>query len=605
MAKEKLTRSQVVDLVIDRYNVSRNGVNSCEHTRDNINAYLNVAGAKLGHGARNDPQVVVNLLLVAVENIASLMSDTPVDVLVSARLPRYDLDAEIYQQVLSKGFEDNDIDTERRRHQKFMLFHGVAYWKLTQEEDRGTKKIKFESIDPTYIFIDPLAKRHQDIKYLTELHEFSKEELKKLYPKYNMGDDGAETEDDNDDIAGFNSAEQEEGKETITVYEHWCLEGDKEKYPNGRRIVCTDAQLLEDKPHEYSCGLNYVANPCYSLPDRIVGLDFIKDLKPLQEEISYLYKRVANIIKLISNGRIVLNGASGINKDKITNKDGEILEVKGAQDVRNAVNFVYPPTSGIGVFLELANKLEFLMNTISGIQDVMQGRGQITSNIPSGKSIEEMQQAAQNRLREMIRNYKSGISMLGEKYAQLVHQTGDVPQIVKLSGVEAEKVKAIMERERNEMIEDIKAAGGRTPEDYEIGADAYEEDRGIKLRGESGSDRYVQYTGDRLGDPLEFRIKVKAGTDLPKSKLDIAAEARLLFASGKIDLGTYLKLTDFPMREEILEKSPEWQAFQQFVQMQQEAAKNAPPRQPAPDQGAVQQPQPSQGEPLPETGGQP
>jgi hypothetical protein len=266
----------------------------------------------------------------------------------------------------------------------------------------------------------------------------------------------------------------------------------------------------------------------------------------------------------------------------ITNKDGGVIPLAVA-DVRAAMSWEYGP--GISqTMMSYADKLEVLFNTLSGFHDVLQGRAEINSSVPSGRSIDELTYASQTRLRQMLRSIKQAWRILGKKIIQEVHQSYTTEDVVRITGADAEAVNSVLERSYREAMGQLAQAGAASVEDFQNGLAIYWAEKGVSGKKDGQNGMYLGYTGNRLGDPNDIEVRVNAGADVPKNKLDVAQVSRELFAAGQIDPQTMMEAIDYPLRDKALERNSQWQMFQQWqaqMQAQQAAQAQAAPQGPA------------------------
>jgi hypothetical protein len=561
-----MDKELLINEIQDRFEAAKIGPNSCWNEQDSIDEYMKGGSRKaVGNGVKAQPELNVDLILVAVEGQSAILNDSPVDILVTPRTPQYELDATIYQQVVNHTLYANQWERLRDQVQKYALINKVGIIKLRVVQKGSDNRIKLEAVNPRYIYLDPTATTQEDADYCIEVVRMSRKDLEKKYPKANLG--SADIVQPDEFLQDFNSGEDDKDSEKVHCYEYWKMDEDKAKYPYGRYVLATDTDILEDRPNAYPCGLPYVFASCYSVPDRVYGRGSFQSLKSLQDEIGMLYRRMSNITKIAANPTLMLSTLSGLDYKQVTNKDGAVLPV-ALPDVRSAMAWEYGP--GVSpAMMGYADKLQYMFDTISGFHDVLQGRAVINSNVPSGKSIDELQAASQTRIRQMMRNIKSAVGILGQKIIAIVNDSYDTEDVVRITGSDVESVKQVLERNYREALNAMAQAGAVSEEEFQTGLAIYFREKGIRAE-KTGSEMFLHYHGTRLGDPNDVQLKVTAGTDIPKNKLDVAAAAQQLMAGGLLDPQTYMEAIDFPLRDKALQRNQMWQAFQQFMAQQQQ-----------------------------------
>jgi len=191
---------------------------------------------------------------------------------------------------------------------------------------------------------------------------------------------------------------------------------------------------------------------------------------------------------------------------------------------------------------------------------------------------------------------------LAKKLNILFQQFGTVEETIKISGNTEEEIMQALNSEHNDAVQQILAAGGRTPEEIRAGVEMKFEDLGITSLQKRSGKTYMSFVGKELGDPNEFEVEVRAGTDIPKTKLDIVAMTEKMMGNPAtaLDIETFLDIIEFPQKDKVLERNKLWQMFRQWLVQQQEAEKQGQQSQQVPEgsQGPGQaqpQGQPGQG----------
>ena len=158
-----------INLIEDRWQAGVNGKNSCKKQSGNIEAYMWDEQPNLNASAEDDTEAqFVNYPMIHIETQASLMNDLPIEILVDAQAPGYELDAKIYEQLVKWMRTTNDDENTRDQMQKYALLLGTGVYKVWFE-DNGTDKIfKYDVIDTRRIVCDPSAKNVKKILWIIE-----------------------------------------------------------------------------------------------------------------------------------------------------------------------------------------------------------------------------------------------------------------------------------------------------------------------------------------------------------------------------------------------------------------------------------------------------
>ena len=565
-------------LIRKRWEASEQAKNSAKFAMGNIQDYIwrNVQN-KNEVAMDDDSRVFINKSMEYIENLCSLANSQDLMFEAYPQLPGFDIDSHIYQQSLRWVANQNkDIETARQAD-KFAMLKGTGIFKVWYEEfyfgGNKVPGIKYTAIDTAYVMVDPLARNSKEISYVIEICFYTKGELKKLYPDYNDDSTGSVSEQTNDYFEVFNTPEMNTEFEMVKVWEMWDQPSDKDKYPFGRTSICTENQTLLEEPCKYECGHQFVFQPCIDIPDRVYGRDYYTYIRDMQDFLNGCFKRIEKITKKTSNGDIVVNPRSGINPDSITNKDGQIFTTDKTY-TGSLADAVYPlPQAQLSpALLDMLQITNNYIKDFCGVQDISMGRAQINSGMPSGASLERLEEASQTRLRQFVYNKTVAKGYLGEKIVSIIHQFFDAESVVRISGSDAQTIKQVWEREKMMGLKQLMDAGANSPEEIDKGMNIFQFGKGVKLDMTDEKNTYLTYKGTNLGDPTVFQIRIEGGVDVPRKKLDIAASADLLLREGRIDIQSYFEMKDIQGMDKILQRLPDYLAFQRFKEKEQQFA---------------------------------
>jgi hypothetical protein len=566
----------MIELTQQRWSVSDSGKNSCKFAEGNIWDYI-WRNANNKNVKKNDDasRLFINKPMEYIENLCALASDTPVDMIIYPERPEYDIDAMIYQQSV-KWVRNNNQDEEiREQMQKFAMLEGTGVYKVWFEPRKFQGQfipwINYTAIDPKYVKVDPMARNSKEIQYVIQLCMYTKSELKRLYPKFDAESNDSVSVQTADEFESYNSPETGTDSEMVKVWEHWTLEGDKNKYPFGRFYVCTENQELADEPNKYECVFPFVFIPFISIPDRVFGRDLYTYLRDMSDVLNRNMKRMEQIIYKNAYGNMIVDTSAGINATSVTNEDCQVIGVK-----RNAKDAVIqlpgPPLNNSPI--QFGELMERYMRDIAGVQDITLGKANINAGTPSGTSLEKLDQLAQTRLRQFVRNIIRGYKQLSEKIVSITHQFFDAESVVRITGGDVQEVKNILERDKAEALNSLMRAGAKSKEEIEEGMKIYEKTKKADVKHGDSNTAYMTFKGDNLGDPNIFVLDCQGGVNIAHKKLDTANQAMMLKQTGDIDPQTFMEAIDFPLKEKALQRNQQWQMFQQWMAQMAEQKKS-------------------------------
>ncbi len=570
----KIEEKKLIDLIENRQEAGWNGKNSCKNMSGNIDAYIWDEQPNLNASIEEDTESqFVNFPMIHIETIASLMNDMPIEILVDAQAPGYELDAKIYE-VLVKHMRATNRDEEARDQlQKYAILLGTGCYKIWHEDKAGRKTIMYDVRDTRKVVCDPSARNMKMLRWIIETVSMNQEEIKKIYPKYNFKKrEGIESDlDIKNENEQYNQSE-EDGSKIVDIRIMTWKDGDIY-----RRTVSSGGQILEDVDSECDY-FPYVFAPFISLPDRIYGLDLFTYLKLQSAVMNKNVKRMQQIINKAAIGNLYIN-STFIDKNTITNKDNQLISMQaGANDIRGMV-LKDPPPPIPDTLITFAKLMEDYMQKTAGTMDI--SGLTVGSNMPSGKSIEEASQIAQTRLRQAVRNIKRLYGDMGRIAIRMMHKLMDVETVVKITGADAQSVVEVLYREDIEAQNALKKAGASTPEEFQIGMQIFAREKGLSVKKNTNNSIYLGIEGQRLGNPDEFAVKVAGGLDIQHGKLDTAQQANMLLQAGAslgqplIDPITYMEATGFQYKEKVMERLPMFQEFRRFQMMKQKEAEEA------------------------------
>ena len=199
------------------------------------------------------------------------------------------------------------------------------------------------------------------------------------------------------------------------------------KYPNGRIITVAGDVLLCDKPSPYKHGrCPYVRFFRYPVPDSGYFYGEIDQMKGLQKRLNKLESQITDILSITSNPPMLVNIASGIKPEKMTNEPGLIIPTN--MDVDRAAKWLQTPNIPSALFMQV-EQISQDIDTVSGIHDITQGRR--PTGITAGVAIETLQEAAQTRLRLAARYLEYSLRCAAELMLSIIWEYYRNPRTIR------------------------------------------------------------------------------------------------------------------------------------------------------------------------------
>ncbi len=315
----------------------------------------------------------------------------------------------------------------------------------------------------------------------------------------------------------------------------------KRKFPKGRRVVIINGRPFEDGPlknDDKKFPFQKLTN--YILPREFYGISEVEQLKSPQQIFNKLINFVLDVLTLAGNPVWLIPTASGVKPKSFTNAPGMQIPYDGVEPPRRAEGSQLQP-----FVMQIIDRMEKWFNEISGTPDI--SRGIASGSVTAASAIENLQDAAQTRLRQKMRNLDDWLVQVGEQYAQLALQHYNVPRIFRLTGKEDSEKYFRFHVER----------------DFDETGSVVLDEKGDPVRiavitnfKENDLKRMVPDEGSTMKFLIRgsFDIKVNTVTGLPFSKSEKEQRLLQLFDRGIIDERAVLERVEFPNFEPILER---------------------------------------------------
>lgn len=306
----------------------------------------------------------------------------------------------------------------------------------------------------------------------------------------------------------------------------------KKRFPKGKLItIYPDKRLrLQSVENPYSHGkFPYVRYVEKIKPRSFMGEGSVRSLVPVNKLINKTLANIFDCMALMGNPVWIVDANSGVKASQLTNGIGQVITKNPGTTVQREA-----PDYNLAPIFQLYETLMALSDQISGIHDVTQGRK--PTGITAAEAINELQEAAQTRIRLKERNLQVSLTKMGYLVTALFMQYYREPRVVKITGKKG------------------------WPEYFEFFVKDVGEGKVQPVkRGYTFSEENKQYTPDEnwtTGNPSKgvFDIEVVSGTSLPYMKEKRGTLARELFKDGVIDAEELLTILDWPRKEEVMRR---------------------------------------------------
>ena len=545
---------------------------------------------------------VINLIWQSIQSTVPIMTDARPRVQF---VPEEPTDLE-FSEVLNQMFESdwNKTDAMTQLLEVILDGHiygaGISSLEFNPEARFGMGQIEIDSFDPAYFFPDPDARCvNKKCKYVITARPVSIEELKVQYAgnpeaqqklthvkgdiqdfqdqarKTDMSGGGGDfwgTVDDSHSERGTPSRGSN-GNSKVLVITIWAKPLDlieeqvdtadestgavlsefvqKKKYPNGRKVVIANKMVIENGPLDYAHQkFPFSVFRNYILPREFWGVSEVEQLESPQKVFNKLLSFALDVLVLMGNPVWVVDSNSGVDTRKLVNKPGLIVTKNPGSNVERREGVQLQP-----YVLQLIEKMTEWFNQVAGSQDIT--RGVNPTGVTANAAIENLQQAAQTRIRQKMRQLDSFLQDVGQQYVDVALERYSQPRIFRLVNRDTEALnyfKFHVEHRQQPDGSHQKVGIMRKPVDVPNKPMLWGEAKEFLIAG-------------------SFDTKVTTGSSLPFSKSDKEGKLLKFYEAGLIDAEEVLKGTDYPNYQVVLQR-----VEQQKQMAAQEQAQMAPPQ---------------------------
>jgi hypothetical protein len=311
------------------------------------------------------------------------------------------------------------------------------------------------------------------------------------------------------------------------------------KYPNGRLIIFSGEEILEDRAIDYPFGFPFaVYQPTQS--DKLIGQGDVEDLMKIQARLTNAYEKLIELLdKYKSQLAVPKKYANAISSNF------DIIEMVPGDPMTQPILFTNKLTQDIQIVRQHIEDLKKDAYKIARINEIMLS-GERPTGVNSGQMVRDLVESPMSSIREMQRNFKNFLTDISNKAVVLVQLYYNQPRIIRMAS--GTRFASMEPNEMGEMEINIYDRDMQTKELEAI--DTIKSDL-------------------TLG---EYEVEITAGSSLPQSQSAIAATTLQLAQQGIFgDINNpdvkelILKTLDYPNYRAIINKIKEEQDEQAQV----------------------------------------
>lgn len=518
---------------------------------------------------------VFNLIFQHIQSQVPIITDTRPRITYIPREPGNLRFAELMNKVYQADWDSNNWLFKTTEVIYDSHIYGIGYSSLTYDEDAnfGAGQIVYKSEDPFYVFPHPEAKDiNEENEGLLIAKPVDVFQARRDHPKQSL-----KIEADMIDIMGGHRSElghirfrSPVNTRTINVEGHhphdhreldkaleitaYLKPGDviedatqddktgkrkfvqRLKWPNGRTVKITggavvqndDSLPFDDLKFPFSRLINYI------LPREFYGISEVENLMSPQVVFNKLISFILDVLTIMGNPIWVVDTASGIDPETIFNRPGLILEKEPGTEVRREEGVHLQP-----YVTQIIDRVKTWYDQLGGSTDVT--RGIQPGNVTAASAIENLQDSAQTRIRQKMRNLDAYLTDVGRQYVSRVMEFYTAPRVFRLTRDDGSMEFFRFNVESEEVADED---GNKRKVNFAVVSSFDKDEDGNLTEGEP----------DRFQIQGELDVKATTGTGLPFAKAEKEQRLLQLFDRGIIDEQEVLEQTDFPNADRVLER---------------------------------------------------
>jgi len=331
----------------------------------------------------------------------------------------------------------------------------------------------------------------------------------------------------------------------------------RKKYKNGRFLVFSEDQVLDDKEYPYRHGkAPWVMFYDYWNPFELFGMGEADQIETLNLEFNLGLKKFANYVRRWTGVHLVLDPANGMDpekvKEQIASGEDNVWEKNAGSEVPKVIDWgqINPAV------LEFVQALPSLIEEITGVTDV--SKGMVTKKQrQSASEIATLIESSYTRTRQKVRNSEWSIKRALYLVLDLMQQFYMIPRPYKIErdgqmifnsvGSSKESVGAMMTPQKKPEPGGVESV--ESNQEYEEEVKDFEE--------------FIREFGDTDQVYADFDLQVQTNSTLPMDRQSLANLMLRLFEWKAVDAKALLETLRVPKSKEIVERLQKMQYAEQ------------------------------------------
>src|SRR3990167_6590056 len=281
----------------------------------------------------------------------------------------------------------------------------------------------------------------------------------------------------------------------------------------------------------------------YINPGEYWGMSDITQIKEGQKELNKIQAMVIDAMKRdVYREKFVLKD-SGIDPDTYVVTQDSMYESRVANPVQEVGKFGLPPEA-----LSYGSIIEAAIEKTAGTAEY---NPPSSGNLPSGRSLQELQEVTQTRLRQKIRNLDESIRLLGVAWLEMILKNYTESRIMRTFNSLNNKQEYVYVF--NEKDPQLAVAIKEQVSRETVAGSEQVDPRTGQPAPNSGTPKY-QHLLNLAEIKGGIDVKVSAGSTVSVSKVATFEQAAMLYKFGVLDQEALLEAADYPDRENIIRR---------------------------------------------------
>ena len=597
------------------YNIWKNGTSWTEKFKKFYDYY----DGKLDRKLYNEDKTSNNIIEEIVETKVTATLDAPFTIQVVpsisplkelTEIKNHQIVADIFNEELHHILKNNDFEELKEQVVRFGEIMGFSAVQTYLSEEDGKEEIKLDYISPENIRWDRSATKVKDLsfiaykqclvpnvvkeKYAKNADGSFNEDLCKLIDRIttSQNQEGVKSSTGNGKVVGYKTEKSgglayntgstdgiQAGKvvEFVVMYlvdtsvyspdSNDNIKTDilkKEsvyRYPYGRMITFAlsekESLILEDKPAPKAF-LSMANIDIFNTMkiSKIEGKSEVEDLIPIQNRINGTLEKQSFLVSQNVNTIVSPDGVMDIGDDEVVEQTItkiEKLNPDGSNPLFTLKNGMIDEAVKLEPILQRYERQAYKKAKLN--ETMINGARQIGTT--SAEQVESLNESPMASIRMIQKNLKNFIVDIGNKIVKLIQEFYTEDRYIEIAtGLTVEQILTTDTGEQIKQQVQVKYAKlGMNQETGQQSVSLYDE--AMNLAQEIS-----------LNDDWEYKIEVVAGTDIPRSRKELATTMDKIFTSGMLNTNQDIDLLELYLKTQDI---PNYRAFVQLLRQKQQA----------------------------------